>query len=123
MGCASIFYLASPEGTHESGTPGHTNTSAGMSVRGHSSEAFLSGQMDRPCSLFTATRPNVLDEDVAGEGRLLPRNHEAALWAPAPACLTGSLTLFRPQLGCQANHSCCAGGGGKARQTLEGAGN
>lgn len=94
MGYASVLYLASPMGTHEPRSPGHILASAGMSVREHSSEVFLSGRMDSPCSLFAATCPNVLD--AAGEGRLLPRTHGAALWAPAPARLTGSLTLFRP---------------------------
>lgn len=56
---ASVFYLVGPVGTHELGIPGHTHASAGMS-----SEAFLSGQTDRPCLLFPATRPNVLDEEI-----------------------------------------------------------
>lgn len=63
-GCA-CFLPGPPLGTREPGTPGHTPTFLlGMSARRHSSEAFLSGQTDRPCSLLTVPCPNVLDEEI-----------------------------------------------------------
>lgn len=84
-----VSYLAHPMRTREPGTPGHTPTFLlGMSARRHSSEAFLSGQTDRPCSLLTVTSPNVLDEEIRLE-RLgyFPGTHRSSSTVVPNTCL------------------------------------
>lgn len=102
-------------GTHEPGIPGHTHTSTGMAARVHSSEAFLSEQTNRPCSLFTAALPDVLEEIWLERVGCFPGTHRSSTVGPSlPASPDLSPPSGPTRLGCQANHSCCAWVGGQA---------